>query len=66
MGFVVILLRGNWGKIYSNQKEIINYVGIMMPIVAISSFLDGIQSVLSGLFPYIYAKHFDFVIYPNG
>ncbi|KAL5544916.1 hypothetical protein UlMin_008700 [Ulmus minor] len=49
MGLVVILLRGNWGKIYSNQKEIINYVGIMMPIVAISSFLDGIQSVLSGI-----------------
>ncbi|KAL5544919.1 hypothetical protein UlMin_008703 [Ulmus minor] len=49
MGLVVILLREKWGKIYSNQKEIINYVRIMMPLVAISSFLDGFQSVLSGI-----------------
>lgn len=44
----MILLRNIWGHVYSNDKEVISYMSAMMPILAISSFLDGIQSALSG------------------
>jgi MATE family multidrug resistance protein len=47
---VMILLRNIWGHVYTHEQEVVKYVAIMMPIVAISSFLDGIQGVLSGLF----------------
>ncbi|TKY61034.1 MATE efflux family protein 6 [Spatholobus suberectus] len=45
----MILLRNIWGHVYSNDKEVIRYLSVMMPILAISSFLDGIQSALSGI-----------------
>ncbi|XP_027917735.1 protein DETOXIFICATION 16-like isoform X1 [Vigna unguiculata] len=45
----MILLRNVWGHVYSNDKEVIRYVSFMMPTLAISSFLDGIQSALSGI-----------------
>lgn len=48
VALVMILLRNVWGKIYSNDKEVVKYVASTMPILAISCFLDGIQSVLSG------------------
>ncbi|KAJ1394212.1 Multi antimicrobial extrusion protein [Sesbania bispinosa] len=44
----MILLRNVWGHVYSNDKDVIRYVSSMMPILAVSSFLDGIQSALSG------------------
>ncbi|XP_061343639.1 protein DETOXIFICATION 16-like [Gastrolobium bilobum] len=46
---VMILIRKIWGNLYSSETEVIKYVEAMMPILAISSFLDGIQSVLSGI-----------------
>jgi len=46
----MILLRNVWGHVYSNDKEVIKYVSLVMPTLAISSFLDGIQSALSGIF----------------
>ncbi|KAK7251709.1 hypothetical protein RIF29_35136 [Crotalaria pallida] len=45
----MLLLRNVWGHVYSNDKEVIRYVSTMMPILAISCFLDGIQSALSGI-----------------
>lgn len=45
---LTILVRKLWGNAYSNEKEVINYIAIMMPIVGFSNFLDGIQCVLSG------------------
>lgn len=50
MGSAVIMFRKKWGEIYSTETQVIRYVASMMPIIAISSFLDGIQSVLSGFF----------------
>ncbi|KAK7271207.1 hypothetical protein RJT34_26915 [Clitoria ternatea] len=47
--FLMIQIRKIWGKVYSSEIQVIKYVAIMMPILAISSFLDGIQSVLSGI-----------------
>ncbi|PON82291.1 Multi antimicrobial extrusion protein [Trema orientale] len=48
MGLVMMIIRKSLGQIYSNEKEVVRYVASMMPVLAISSFLDGIQSVLSG------------------
>ncbi|XP_048330326.2 protein DETOXIFICATION 16-like [Ziziphus jujuba] len=49
VALLMILLRNIWGSIYSNEKEVVSYVASTMPILAISCFLDGIQSMLSGI-----------------
>ncbi|XP_027343250.1 protein DETOXIFICATION 16-like [Abrus precatorius] len=48
VGTVMILMRNIWGYVYSNEVEVVKYVAIMMPLLAASNFLDGIQGVLSG------------------
>ncbi|KAG5522548.1 hypothetical protein RHGRI_034642 [Rhododendron griersonianum] len=48
VGAVLILIRNIWGYAYSNEVEVVRYVAAMMPILAISNLLDGLQSVLSG------------------
>ncbi|KAI3516697.1 hypothetical protein L1887_15664 [Cichorium endivia] len=48
VGTVTILVRNIWGKLYSNDEEVIKYVAKMMPLLALSDFLDGFQCVLSG------------------
>lgn len=50
VGLVLILIRNIWGYAYSNEPEVVKYVAIMLPILAVSNFLDGLQCVLSGLF----------------
>ena len=50
VGSTMILVRNVWGYAYSNEVEVEKYVAIMMPILASSNFLDGIQCVLSGMF----------------
>ncbi|KAI9101570.1 hypothetical protein K1719_023814 [Acacia pycnantha] len=46
---VMILLRNLLGRVYSDDKEIVRHVASMIPVLAVSSFLDGIQSALSGI-----------------
>ncbi|KAI3836138.1 hypothetical protein MKX03_028117 [Papaver bracteatum] len=48
IGIIMILIRNIWGSAYSNEKEVVDYVALMMPILAVSNFIDGLQSVLSG------------------
>ncbi|KAK9115050.1 hypothetical protein Syun_021847 [Stephania yunnanensis] len=48
VGLIMILIRNVWGYAYSNEEEVVKYFASMMPILATSHFLDGIQSVLSG------------------
>ncbi|GLT60380.1 hypothetical protein SLA2020_331480 [Shorea laevis] len=48
VGLVLILIRNIWGYAYSNEIEVVEYVAVMMPILAASNFLDGLQCVLSG------------------
>ncbi|KAH0692164.1 hypothetical protein KY285_019261 [Solanum tuberosum] len=43
-----ILVRFVWGKLYSNEEEVIKYVAKILPLLALSDFLDGFQCVLSG------------------
>ncbi|XP_058184639.1 protein DETOXIFICATION 16-like isoform X2 [Rhododendron vialii] len=48
VGTGTILVRHLWGKLYCNEEEVISYVAKMMPLLALSDFLDGFQCVLSG------------------
>ncbi|XP_068643509.1 protein DETOXIFICATION 16-like isoform X2 [Aristolochia californica] len=48
VGTTMILVRKVWGYAYSSEEEVVSYVAVMMPILATSNFLDGIQCVLSG------------------
>ncbi|OQU80064.1 hypothetical protein SORBI_3007G074300 [Sorghum bicolor] len=45
----MILLRSVWGHMYSNEKEVVAYIAKMMPVLAISFFIDGIHGSLSGV-----------------
>nr|DAD31937.1 TPA_asm: hypothetical protein HUJ06_010788 [Nelumbo nucifera] len=47
VGLVMILVRRIWGYAYSNEEEVARYAATMMPLLATSNFLDGIQCVLS-------------------
>ncbi|KAH7547764.1 hypothetical protein ACOSQ2_033358 [Xanthoceras sorbifolium] len=48
VGSVLILIRNIWGYAYSNEIQVVKHVASMMPILALSNFLDGLQCVLSG------------------
>ncbi|XP_010044148.2 protein DETOXIFICATION 16 [Eucalyptus grandis] len=48
VGIVTILVRHVLGKLYSNEEEVIKYFARVIPLLALSDFLDGIQCVLSG------------------
>ena len=49
IAITTLLVRNVWGKLYSREEEVIRYVAKMMPLLALSDFLDGFQCVLSGL-----------------
>ncbi|XP_057810712.1 protein DETOXIFICATION 16-like [Salvia miltiorrhiza] len=48
IGAITVLARNVWGKLYSNEGEVIVYVARILPLLALSDFLDGFQCVLSG------------------
>lgn len=48
VGMILISIRNVWGYAYSNEIEVVRYVALMLPILAVSNFVDGIQCVLSG------------------
>ena len=41
--------RGLFGYIFSNEKEVVDYVALMAPLVCVSVILDGLQGVLTGI-----------------
>lgn len=48
VGSIMLLIRNIWGYAFSSDTEVVKYVATMMPILAASNFLDGLQCVLSG------------------
>ncbi|KAK3005678.1 hypothetical protein RJ639_016542 [Escallonia herrerae] len=48
VGLVSVAVRGSLGYLYSNEEEVVRYVAAVMPVLALSNFMDGIQGVLSG------------------
>ncbi|XP_069152178.1 protein DETOXIFICATION 16-like isoform X1 [Solanum lycopersicum] len=45
---IAIAARNVWGYIYTNEEEVVKYLAAVMPVLALSNFMDGIQGVLSG------------------
>jgi MATE family multidrug resistance protein len=48
LGLVMILVRNVWGYAYSNEKEVVEYISRMMPILGMAFVFDDMQCVLSG------------------
>lgn len=48
VGLVLILIRNAWGYAYSSEIEVVTYLATMMPLLALTNFLDGLACVLSG------------------
>jgi MATE family multidrug resistance protein len=48
MSLLLVSVRHIWGYTYSDEEEVVAYVGKMLLLIAVSNFFDGIQSVLSG------------------
>ncbi|XP_016192986.2 protein DETOXIFICATION 16-like isoform X1 [Arachis ipaensis] len=46
---LMIMIRNVWGHVYSNNIQVVRQVGFMLPILAASNFLDGLQGVVSGI-----------------
>ena len=40
-----------FGYLFSNEKQVVNYIAEMIPLLCISVFMDSLQGVLSGQFP---------------
>ncbi|KAK8515590.1 hypothetical protein V6N13_139438 [Hibiscus sabdariffa] len=49
VGTVMISGRKIWGYLYSEDEQVVKYVGQMLLLIAVSHFIDGIQSVLTGV-----------------
>ncbi|MCD9560754.1 hypothetical protein HAX54_019545 [Datura stramonium] len=49
LAIVMISIRKVWGHCYSNEEEVVTYVGKMLFLLAGSHFLDAHQSVFSGI-----------------
>lgn len=58
MGLILILIRNAWGYAYSSEMEVVTYLASMMPLLALTNFVDGLTCVLSGntltLLPKVY------------
>ncbi|KAH6795263.1 hypothetical protein C2S52_005740 [Perilla frutescens var. hirtella] len=48
-GIVVYLCRGVLGYAFSEEKEVVDYIEEMVPLVCITIIMDSIQNVLSGV-----------------
>ncbi|OMO49719.1 Multi antimicrobial extrusion protein [Corchorus olitorius] len=48
LSLITVALRRYLGFLYSNDHQVITYLASVIPIVAVSNFIDGIQGVLSG------------------
>lgn len=44
----LVAVRGIWGYIYTNEEEVVKYIATVLPVLAVSNFMDGMQGVLSG------------------
>ncbi|XP_051197610.1 protein DETOXIFICATION 16 [Lolium perenne] len=45
----MILLRKVWGYMYSNEEEVVTYMARMIPVQAVSFFIDGLHNSLTGV-----------------
>ncbi|KAK0588344.1 hypothetical protein LWI29_038442 [Acer saccharum] len=65
VSIVAVALRGIWGYMYTSEEKVVRYLASVMPVLAISNFMDGMQAVfsahalqfLSTLAPQAYIAH---------
>ena len=48
VSLISIAVRDVWGYMYTEEEEVVKYMAFVMPILATSNFIDGIQGALSG------------------
>ncbi|GFZ12004.1 MATE efflux family protein [Actinidia rufa] len=48
LSLILVATRGVWGYLFTNEDEVVKYIAAIMPVLAVSNFMDGIQGVLSG------------------
>lgn len=48
ISLLLVAIRHIWGYLFTNEEEIVSYMSSIMPVLALSNFMDGIQGVLSG------------------
>lgn len=48
IGIVCVAMRDVWGYLYTDEEEVVRYLASIMPVLALSNFMDAIQGVLSG------------------
>ncbi|KAA8542220.1 hypothetical protein F0562_023372 [Nyssa sinensis] len=46
LSLVSVMVRGKWGYLYTNEEEVVKYMASIMPVLATSNFMDGIQAGL--------------------
>lgn len=46
----LFFLRNVWGKLYSEEPEVLHYMASMAPLISASAFLDAFQCGLSGMY----------------
>ncbi|VAI94021.1 unnamed protein product [Triticum turgidum subsp. durum] len=49
VALAIVLVRNLWGYAYSNDKEVVEYISRIMPIIAVAFLFDDMQCVLSGV-----------------
>ncbi|CAH1423276.1 unnamed protein product [Lactuca virosa] len=48
ISLLLVAIRHIWGYLFTNEEEVVSYMSSIMPVLALSNFMDGIQGVLSG------------------
>ncbi|KAI3759428.1 hypothetical protein L6452_07237 [Arctium lappa] len=49
VGLVLVAVHGVWANLYTDEPEVVSYMSLVMPVLALSNVMDGIQGVLSGV-----------------
>ncbi|KAJ7555243.1 hypothetical protein O6H91_05G028100 [Diphasiastrum complanatum] len=45
----ILLVRKVWGYIFSSEQQVVQYVARLLPFLAVSTMMDGMQGILSGV-----------------
>ena len=48
VSITLFLCRHVVGRAYSNEREVVNYIGVMVPLICLSIVTDSLQAVISG------------------
>ncbi|CAH1423274.1 unnamed protein product [Lactuca virosa] len=48
IGLLLVVAGGVWSKLYTGEAEVVSYMSVVMPVLALSNVMDGIQGVARG------------------